>query len=92
MRSDRKQKGEIGHDGRWRGVMEDEEKWWEAKRSDGRRRGVMGDERRWRGVMGDEKEWWEMKRQKEMMGSKQKRKRDNGKWNNGRRKGWNNEK
>ncbi|GET50498.1 hypothetical protein RIR_jg37885.t1 [Rhizophagus irregularis DAOM 181602=DAOM 197198] len=58
MRSDRKQKGEIGHDERRKGVMGDE------KKSDGRRRGVMGDEReRWetkksdgrrKGVIGDE--------------------------------------
>ena len=44
--------------------------------------------------MGDERS---NERQKGMMGSKQERKRDNGKWkdvieNNGRRKVWNNEK
>ena len=51
MRSDRKQKGEIGHNERWKEVMGDEKKWWETKRSDGRRREVMGDEK-------NEKEWW----------------------------------
>ena len=74
MESDRKhpkQKGEIGHDGRWKEVMRDEKEWWEIKRSDERRKGAIGDEKKW---WEDEMEWWETKwsdeRQKEMMGSK----------------------
>ncbi|PKC51257.1 hypothetical protein RhiirA1_484168 [Rhizophagus irregularis] len=71
--------------------MEDEKKLWKMKRSDGRQKEVMGtkmsDGRR-KEVM--EEEWWEIdgrrkeamrdkKRQKEMIGSKQERKRNNGK-------------
>ena len=46
MRSDRKQKGEIGHDERWKGVMEDEEEWWEIKRSDERQKEVVKQEKK----------------------------------------------
>jgi hypothetical protein len=51
MWSDRKQKGEIEHDGRWSGVIGRWEEWWETKRSDGE----------------DEEEWWEMKRNNERL-------------------------
>jgi hypothetical protein len=37
MGIDRKQKGKIGRDGRRKGVMGDENEWWETKSNDGKR-------------------------------------------------------
>ncbi len=47
MGSDRKQKGEIGHDGRWKEVMGDKE-------GDGKWKGAMGVEAEQKGAMRDE--------------------------------------